>query len=155
MALSSTAKAESLIRKLQENLGFRLAGSATIDTIRELKDSQGWPALMLSDAGNEAAGQPVIAIRIKGHDAVSPDIFGNSFQAYTPHYVDIGYELDGSEAEPSRLDLAKVLHECTKLGACVRIRQIADATAVTLANMDAAAVAAELEFELRWPTKGV
>lgn len=153
--LSSTAKAESLIRKLQENLGFRLQGSATIDTIRELKDAQGWPALMLSDAGNEAAGQPVIAIRIKGHDAVSPDIFGNTFQAYAPHYVDVAYELDGAEAEPSRLDLAKVLHECTKLGATIRIRQIADATPVTLANLDAAAVAAELEFELRWPTKGV
>ena len=155
MALSSFAKAESLIRKLQENLGFRLAGSATIDTMRETKDSAGWPALILSDGANEAAGQSVIAIRIKGHDAVSPDIFGNSFQAYAPHNVDVAYELNGTAQQPGQLDLCKVMHECTKLGAKIQIRQIADGTAVTLANVDAAAIAAELEFELRWPTKGV
>jgi hypothetical protein len=152
--LNSTAKAESLIRKLKEHLGFRLQGSATIDTIRETKDSAGWPALLLSDGGNEDAGQPVIAIRIKSIDAVSKDIFGNSFAAFAPHDCDIAYELDGSEAEPSRLDLAKVLHECSKTAAKLKIREIADATPVTLANLDAAAVALEMEFELRWPTKG-
>jgi hypothetical protein len=151
----STAKAESLARKLEEHLGFLLAGSATIDTIRATKDSDGHPALILSDGGVETAGSPVIAIRISSVDAVSPDIFGNSFSAFAPHIVDIGYELDGAEAEPSRLDLAKVMHECSKLGAKMQIREIADATPVTLANMDAADVALELEFELRWPTKGI
>jgi len=152
---SSIAKADSLIRKLQENLGFRLQGSSSIDSIRELRDSNGWPALILSDNNNEAAGQPVIAIRIKSQDAVSPDIFGNSFDAFAPHSVDIAYEMDASNAEPSALDLAKVLHECSKLGAKLQIRQIADGSAVTLANLDSAAVALSLEFELRWPTKGV
>lgn len=152
---NSTAKAESLVRKLEEHLGFILAGSTSIDTIRTTKDSAGWPALILSDGGVEAAGNPVIAIRIQSQDAVSPDIFGNPFAAFAPHSVDIAYELDGTEAEPSRLDLAKVMHECSKLAGKIQIREIADATAVTLASMDAADVALSLEFELRWPTKGM
>jgi hypothetical protein len=151
--MKSHAVAESLIRKLQEHLGFRLEGSASIDTIRELRDSDGYPALILSDGGTETAGNPVIAIRIKAADAVSKDVFGNSFDAFAPHTVEIGYELDGTEAEPSRLDLAKVMHECSKLGAKMQIKEIADATAVTMASLSAAAVALELEFELRWPTK--
>lgn len=153
--LSSFAKAESLIRNLKQELDLRLANSTSIDTVRELKDSAGWPALMLSDGGVETAGNPVILVRAKGHDAVSPDILGNSFQAYAPHNLDLAYELDGTEAEPSRLDLAKVLHSCTKQGAKIQIHQVADGTAVTTTSMDATAVALELEFDLRWPTKGV
>ena len=156
MALKSTAKAEALARDLAEKLEIRLAGAASgrVDTVRQAKDADGWPVLVLSDGGNEAAGQPVIALRIKGEDAVSKDIFGNSIVAAAPHALEIGYELDGTEAEPSRLDLVKVLFEAVKLGCKVKVKQIADGTAVTISNLDAAAVAEEHDW-LYWPTKGV
>jgi hypothetical protein len=149
--MKSLAKAESLVRKLQEHLGFRLQGSASIDTIRELKDSEGYPALVLSDGGNEAAEEPVIAIRVKAIDAVSKDIFGNSFDAFAPHTVEIGYDA----AATSHLDLAKVMHECSKLGAKLVVKEVAEDAAVTMASLDSTQASLEMEFELRWPTKGV
>lgn len=152
--MKSTAKAEALIRDLGEKLAKRLAGSSTIDTVRSAKDSNGWPMLFLSDGGTETAGNPVIGIRISADDAVSKDIFGNSLVSFAPHSMEIAFELDGTEGEPSRLDLAKVEWEAFKLGVKVKIKEIADATAVTAANMDAAAVAAEID-DLFWPTKGV
>lgn len=156
MGLKSTAKAESLARDLAEKLTLRTAGAASgrVDTVRQIKDTNGWPVIILSDGGNEAAGQPVIALRIKGEDAVSKDIFGNAITAASPHDLEFAYELDSTEAEPSRLDIAKVLFEAVKLGCKVVVKQIADGTAVSIASMDATAAAEELD-NLYWPTKGV
>jgi hypothetical protein len=149
--IPSTAKAESLVRKLEEHLGFRLAKNSGLNSIRALKDSQGWPALMLSRNGNEAAEQQVCLIRIKGAAAVSPDIFGNSFSAFAPHAADVVY--DATALTPR--DLAIVMHEVTKLASKSQIREVAADAAVVIASADSAAIVASLEHELRWPTKSV
>jgi len=152
--MKSTSKAEALLRDVADHLRKRYAGSASIDTVREARDSNGWPMLFLSDAGNEAAGQPVIALRIKAVDAVSKDVFGNDLIAFAPHSLEIAYELDGTEPEASQADLLKAQFEAIKTGVKIQQKAIADGTAVTAANMDAAAVAVEIE-DLYWPTKGV
>ncbi len=155
MAIKSLAKADALIRDLKEKLALRTAGAAAgrVDTVREAKDSNGAPYLVLSDNATEAAGNPVILVRIKQIDAVSKDVFGNDLNAYAPHICEMAYELDGTEAEPSRLDVAMVMFELSKLGVRVQIKQIADGTAVTAANVDAAAAAEDLDW-IHWPTKG-
>lgn len=156
MAFKSTAKAEALMRDLKDKLQLRIAGSASgrVDTVREAKDAQGWPMLFLSDNGNEAAGQPVAVLRLKGVDAVSKDVFGNSIVAAAPHALEIAWELDGANPEVSVLDITKIAHEAIKMGTKIQIKQIADGTAVSEASMDAAAVAEEYGW-LHWPTKEV
>jgi hypothetical protein len=156
MAIKSLAKADALIRDLKDMLEKRTknADAGRVDTVREARDSEGSPLLVLSDAANEAAGQPVILIRIKQIDAVSKDVFGNDLKAYAPHTCELAYELDGTEAEPSRLDIIMVMFELAKLGVKIQVKQIADGTAVTAANADATAVAEELDW-IHWPTKGV
>ena len=151
----STAKAESIIRQLKDSLSMRIKGSAAgrVDTIREAKDSEGYPYLVLSDAGNEAAGQPVILVRVKQSDAVSKDILGQDLKAFAPHLMEIAYELDGTEAEPSRLDLQMLMWETAPFQVRTQIKEIADGTAVTVANADAAAIAEDLD-SIQWPTKG-
>lgn len=153
MAIKNIAKAEALVRELKERLELRLAGSARIDTVREARDSDGYPALFLSDGGTEAAGNPVIAIRIKQTDMVSKDVFGNDAKAYAPHVCEVAYEKDGTEAEPDRKDIEIAMWEIARNGVKVQVKEIADGTAVTLAAMDAAAAALELD-DLRWPNKG-
>lgn len=151
----STAKAEAMARDLKERLELRLEGSARIDTVREAKDANGWPMLFLSDAGNEAAGQPVIGLRIKAVDAVSKDVFGNNLVAFAPHELEFAYELDTTEAEPDRKDIAIALHETGKIGLKTLIKEIADGTAVNEAGLNGAAAAEALEYDQTWPTKGV
>jgi len=154
--MKSFAKAKNSFLHLKDLLELRTAKSATINSVKEASDSEGWPMLFLSVAGNEAAGQPVIALRMKSIDMVSKDILGNSTNAYTPHDLEIAYELDAnSKPTPSALDIAKVHMECMKLGIKVKVKEIANATAVTAASMDAAAVALSLEYDIRWPTKGL
>jgi len=153
--MKSTAKAQAQARETKEKLERRFKGSATIDTVRQANDAQGWPLLICSNGGAESAGQPVIAIRIKAQDAVSKDVFGNDLVAFAPHTIEVAYELDATEAEPSRLDLAKVMQEVSKIGMKIDIKEIADGTAVSAASMDATAVALSLEVETQWPTKGI
>lgn len=153
--MKSLAKAEATVRELKEKLQFRFKGSSSIDTVRESKDSEGWPMLFCSDAGNEAAGQPVVAVRIKAVDAVSKDIFGNDLIAFGPHELEVAYELDGTEGEPSRRDLSKVMLEVSKIGMKILIKEIADATAVSATSMSATAPADVLDYEVVWPTKGL
>jgi hypothetical protein len=157
MAFKSTAKAEALIRDLKDKLELRIKGTPAgrVDSIREAKDAQGWPLLILSDNSNEAAGQPVIGLRLKGVDAVSKDVFGNSIIAAAPHILEIAWELDGSNKPiPNALDITKIAYEAIKLGTKVQIKQIANGTAVSEASMNAAAVAEEYGW-LHWPTKEV
>jgi hypothetical protein len=152
--MKSTAKAEALIRGLKDKLAKRFEGSSTIDTVREAKDAQGWPMLICSDAGNEAAGEPVIAIRIRNVDMVSKDVFDNSTFAYAPHKLEIAYELDGTNIEPDRKDLLKVEFEAIRTGVEIEIKEIADGTAVSEASMDSTDATLSIE-DLFWPTKSV
>lgn len=152
--MKSLAQSQAKIRGLKESLGYRFKDSATIDTVRETIDSNGFPMLFCSDAGNEAAAQPVIAIRIKPIDAVSKDIFGNQLYAFAPHVLEFAYELDGTEGEPSRKDIIKAMFECAKLGMKIEVKEIADGTAVSATSMDATS-ATEIEYDIYWKSSGV
>ena len=153
--MKSTAKAEALLRDVADKLKVRYAGSATIDTVRAAKDANGWPMLFLSDAGNEAAGQPVIALRIKAVDAVSKDVFGNDLVAFAPHKLEVAYELAAANNPiPTDADILIAEYESIKTGVAIQLKELSNGTAVTAANMDAASPAIELD-ELYWPTKGV
>ncbi|NJO48109.1 MAG: hypothetical protein HC840_00170 [Leptolyngbyaceae cyanobacterium RM2_2_4] len=153
--MKSLAKADALLRDVADKLKVRLAGSATIDTVRAARDAAGWPMLFLSDAGNEAAGQPVIALRIKAVDAVSKDVFGNDLVAFAPHKLEVAYELTATDNPiATDKDILIAEFEAIKTGVAIQLKELANGTAVTAVNMDAAAVAIELD-ELYWPTKGV
>lgn len=150
----NTAKADAIVRILADNLTIRLAGSSTIDTVREVRDSEGYPCLFLSDGGVETAGSAVIFIRVKQISAVSKDIFGNALMAYAPHAMDFAYELNGTATQPLPIDIFKALWECVPFGVELNQVAIADGTAVTIANVDSATPVQQLDW-LRWPTKGV
>ena len=145
----SLATADSLIRDLKDTLEFRLAGSATIDTVRQARDADGWPLLILSDDGDEDAGDPVIVIRIRAVDAVSKDVFGNDNVAFTPHTLELAYQVASGAAIPARADLAKAQHEASRLSVRTLIKE---ATGAVEAGLDAAAVIADLDW-IQYPTK--
>lgn len=158
MAIVNTAKAEALIRELKERLEFRTANAASgrVDTVRQDRDSDGYPALFLSDGGTETAGSPVIFIRIKQIDMVSKDIFGNAINAYAPHKCELAYELNQySHHHPyvDGRDVTMVMYEIGKLVIKTDLKELDNGDAVTFTNVDAADVAESYD-DLRWPTKG-
>lgn len=148
MSIKSVAKSDALIRDLKDRLEYRLA-SASLTTIREAKDAEGYPVLFVS-AGNEAAGQPVFAVRISQIDAVSKDILGNDLKAYTPHKMELAYEAGSL----SVLQYAILSHECYKCGVAFEIKEIADGTPVTIANINSAS-GVSIQWDARFPTKGM
>lgn len=153
--MKSTAHAQAQARELADKLGKRIQGSATLNTVRQANDANGWPMLFLSIGGSEAEAAPVAAIRISNPDAVSKDIFGNATSAYTPHTLELAYELDANgKPEVAAKDLALVMFETVATGIQHQIKEIANGTAVTEASMNAAAVVETLD-QLYWPTKGV
>lgn len=153
--MQSTAKAQALSRDLADKLRKRFAGSATIDTVREANDANGWPMLFLSDGGSEVAGAAVILIRIKNVDMVSKDIFGNATSAYAPHVLELDYELTAANNPiPTDADLVTAEWEAFRCGARSQIKENANGTAVTEANLATATVIADLD-DLYWPTKSV
>ena len=153
--MQSTAKAVALSRDLADKLSKRFAGSATIDTVRQASDANGWPMIFLSDGGVESAGNPVILIRIKNVDMVSKDIFGNATSAYAPHTLEFDYELTAANNPiPSDGDLFTAAFEAIKTGVRFQVKENANTVAVSEANLASASVAADLE-ELYWPTKSV
>jgi hypothetical protein len=152
----SIAKAEALMREMADRLAARLAGAAVgrVDSVRAAKDANGFPMLFLSHGGNEAAGQPVIVLRCLARDAVSKDIFGNAENAYTPHNLQMAYELDAAaKQKAASKDLEKVMFEACRPGIRIQILEIADGTAVSEASMNAASPSEEYD-DLWWPLKG-
>jgi hypothetical protein len=148
--MSSNATAGALSRDLADKLAKRLAGSAGLNTVRPAADAQGWPMLFISHNGAEAEGSPLVVIRIKGVDAVSKDVFGNSITAYAPHTCEIAYELAATnKPEVSTLDLITCEYQAIKMGTIIQIKEIANGTAVTEASLNAAAPSAQLE-DLYW-----
>jgi hypothetical protein len=146
----STATAQGLIRDLGDKLSKRLAGGAGLNTVVSSADANGWPVLTLSHNGNAAEGQPVLAIRIKGIDAVSKDVFGNSTYAYAPHELDFAYELASTGApEVAMGDILTCFYESQKTGCAMTVKAIANGTAVTPASIDSTA-AAEVLAPLYW-----
>lgn len=153
--MKSTKMAESLVRDLSDKLSVRFSGGAGINTVRNAKDSNGWPMLFLSTNGVETASNPVIGLRISAVDAVSKDIFGNQTFSYTPHVLEIAYELTGANNPiPIDTDILTAEFEAIKTGVKIQLKELPNTTAVTAANMDSATVSIELD-DLYWPTKGI
>lgn len=149
--MKSTAKSQALIRDLKDKLAARFPSK----TLREARDTNGWAMLVMSASGDESTGEDVIAIRIKGVDAVSKDVFGNDLTAFAPHVMELAFEQDANDKPiPSAADLAKVSWEAFRLGVKAQIKEIANGTAVSESSMDAADATAEID-DLHWPTKGV
>lgn len=148
--MKSTAQAQAQARELGDKIAKR-----TGRQVRNAVDANGWPMLFVSPAGNEAAGQQVVAIRISAVDAVSKDIFGNATSAYAPHNLELAYELTAADNPiPTDVSLLQIVWEATKTGIKMQVKEIANATAVTEASMNAAAVAVEMD-ELYWPLKSI
>lgn len=154
--MQSTAKAIALARDLADKLAKRYAGGAGLNTVRQAFDANGWPMIFISNASaGEGEGNAVVLIRIKNVDAVSKDVFGNQTFAYAPHTLELAYELAAAnKPEPTLADLASAEFEAIKTGIRYQLKEIANGSAVTEANLNAASVAADLE-ELYWPTKSV
>lgn len=153
--MKSTAKSQTLVRDVADKLNKRLANGAGINGSRQAFDANGWPMLFLSHNANEAEAQSVIVVRISAVDAVSKDIFGNSLTAFAPHILEVAYEKDaGGKPIPAQADLQTVLFETIKTGCRMQVKEIANATAVSEASMNAATANLDIE-ELYWPTKGV
>jgi hypothetical protein len=153
--MQSTAKALAEARDLAAALTLRLANSSSINFVRQAADAQNWPMLFLSVGGNEAEGQPVIVLRIKGLVRPNPDVFGQVQYAYAPHTLELAYELASSAKPiPSAHDLFIAMFESTKTGITILQEEIANGTAVTEASMNASNPVSELN-DLYWPNKGV
>jgi hypothetical protein len=157
--MKSTAKAIALARDLADKLSKRYAaGAAGLNTVRQAFDANGWPMIFCSHNANEAAGQPVLAMRISNVDAVSKDIFGAATSAYAPHILELAYELQATpnigDSFVSHADKASADFESQRIGARWQLKEIANATAVSEASMNAATPVADLE-DLYWPTKSV
>lgn len=147
--MKSIAKADATMRDLKSSLDQRIAGrQMDVNTVRSAKDADGYPMLFLSVDGNEAAGQPVVAVRMKPDDAVSKDIFGNANVAFSPHTIEVVSE----GLAVSRKDLAIVDAEVAKLSIKISVKDLSAGTSVTEAHMNSAAAVAVIDW-LQFPTK--
>lgn len=155
--MQSNAKAIRLVQDIQDMLSVRLpASGAGLNSFRQAFDTNNWPYLVGSHNGNEAAGQPVVLIRISNVDAVSKDIFGNQTYAYAPHILELAYELQATpnigNSFIAHAELAACEFEAIKSGVRYQLKELANTTAVTAANVTAASPVADLD-QLYWPTK--
>jgi hypothetical protein len=156
--MQSNAKSIRLVQDIQDLLAVRLPATNTgLNSIRQAFDANNWPYIVLSHGGNEAAGQPVVLIRISNVDAVSKDIFGNQTYAYAPHILELAYELQATpnigDTFVSHSDLAACRFEAIKSGVRFQEKELANGTAVTAANVTADTTPTADLDQLYWPTK--
>jgi len=138
-----------IARDLADRLNLRMNNQASpaINQIQQTNDEFGYPILILSSAGNQAEGQPVIWVRLRNLfeqiGGVSPagapiDIFGNATLPFTPTVAQVAYELNSSGAPfPSAADYSTVLFEIARTGVVVQQFAIANGTAVNEASVNA------------------
>lgn len=127
----STAKAEALARDLKDRLEYRGY------SVAEAKTAEGWPRLVIDT--DQAS------IEIEAVDAVSKDVFGNDLVAFAPHEARLASVDAQGKAAAAELTL-----ELAKTG----IDKLLLSEGADLATAEAAAPVA-IQFETRWPTKGV
>lgn len=158
----SNAKAVALIRDLGDKLSKRFPSTSTgINTVTTAFYTDGlgaqWPYLLCYNAtAGATAGNPVLYIEIAGLDAVSKDVFNNPLYSYAPHKLLFGYELNThtNEKYVASADLLAAEFESIKTGVAFSLIELANTTAVTAANVNAATPVASID-ELYWPTKNV
>jgi len=159
----SNAKPIALLRdlgnKLQIRFNFLNANNSGLNSLIQgfYTDANGaqWPYILLYNAtAGLGEGNPVVYIEISCVDAVSKDIFNNELYAYAPELMQIGYELAAGPGAPipSRSDLEIINFEAIKTGVQLQLKEVAPATAVTAASVNAAVPVVALD-ELYWPTK--
>ena len=127
----STAKAEAIVRDLRDRLDFRGIAS------EESKNSEGYPRLVIDT--DQAS------LEIEQADAVSKDIFENDLRAFSPHFAVLAVA-----DTYSREDYTKLYAELNKVG----IDKVILKTGADLATAEAAA-GEEIQWDIRWPTKGM
>jgi len=127
----STAVSEAQARELKEKLEFRGF------SVAESKED-GYSKLTINS--DEAS------IKIEQEDAVSKDVFGNDLKAFTPHKLSFASRDDAMDS----LKVAKIMAEIGKLGAAITVKT--DATDLAAAE---ASAGEKIEFDVRWPTKGI
>jgi len=160
MGIYSNAKAEALLRDLGNKLQIRLQNNSGLNTVSSgfYTDGNGavWPYLLVYNAtSGTGEGNPVVYIEISDVNAVSKDIFGNNLYAYAPSYLQFAYELTSGGSPqpiPARADILTCEFECIKTGVQFALVELANGTAVTGANVNAATPVTTLD-ELYWPTK--
>jgi hypothetical protein len=156
--------ARDLADRLTLRLGNQTAGTA-LNTVRQTQDEWGYPIIVVSHAGTETEGNPVVWIRItnlfeqSGSPETSPagspvDIFGNATLPFTPTVAQIAYELtSGGAPEPTVTDYSTCLFEIARTGTVVQEYAIANGTAVTEAAVTAATPLITLK-DIDWGFKG-
>ena len=147
----SIAKSQATMRMIKERLNFRFADQAL--SCADSFDSEGFPVLTLSD-GSALSGEKVLVIRCKQQDAVSKDIFGNAHYAYSPHVIQVAYELPTAAPVLIASDWAKAIMEIGKVGMLVEIYARAFGAIPAVADMVVGKLESSLEFDVLWPTKG-
>lgn len=155
--LYSIDHAVGVARDLADDFTMRMSGSATINTVRQSQDANGWPMIFLSHNGNEAEGQPVIALRLMNINVGATDIFGNATLPFTPTQCEVAYELtSGGFPIPTVPDYTTVIFQVSRTGMILVEEAIANGTAVTEAAMNAAQTAGPTQTlrDIDWSNKG-
>lgn len=159
--LYSTDHAIGVARDLADALSLRLANNSGLNSVRQAQtsgsgDPAGYPMIFVSHNGNEAAGQPVVGIRIMNIDVGARDAFGNPTLPFAPSQLEFAYELAVSGAPiVSMHDFALCLFQCTRPGTIIVQEAIANGSAVNEANMNVA-LANPLQTlqDIDWGPKG-
>lgn len=125
--MSIIAKSQSLIKPLKDSLTKRLPSTYVLT---ESLDSQGARLLISADA-TPAAGEQVMAIRIRGQDQQFQDVIGNAQRTYSPMVVQV-IEEESTISGVSLMSLSnriKIDWELARLG-CKQERYMNANTAV-------------------------
>jgi len=160
MSLFSIDHAIGIARDLADRISLRLSNGSGLNSVRQASTTSasaagaGWPMLFVSHGGAEAEGDSVIAIRIENINPGSIDIFGNATLPFTPHQMEVAYELNSAgKPIPANKDLVAVLHEASRPGMVMVQKEIANGTAVTEASVEAASPLQTLA-DIDWADQG-
>lgn len=129
----STAKAEALARDMKDRLEFRGF------SVSESKDGDGFPKLTINTDES--------SIQFLDTDAVSKDVFGNDNRAFAPHKA----EWASREDAIGLLESAQILAEIWKTG----IDKVVVKTDASDLSTAEGTTGDEVQFDIRWPTKGI
>lgn len=156
--MAAEAKVQSLMRALKERLQKRLPSTWVF---AESSDAQGARLLVSQDA-TPAAGEQVIAIRIKAQDTQFRDAIGMAQPVYTPCVAQV-IEEASTIANVSLIQLANRLAVDTELARlsikCERFMN-SNTTAVALTQFQAdgsvsgSTLVAVISPDLKWPLAG-
>lgn len=154
--MSIIAKSQSLSRQLKDNLAKRLPTY----TISESLDSQG-ARLLISADSSPAAGEQVVAIRIKGQDTQFSNVIGQAQTVYTPMVAQVIEEASASAgvALLTHANQCMIDWELARLGIKQERYLNANTTAVALSQYaaDGSVTGSSLVAtisDLYWPLSG-